>query len=116
MALNPATPLCMIDEILSSADYVLLMTVNPGFGGQRFIPSMLEKIRNLSKIISSNNYRARVEVDGGIGLDNLKDVLEAGAEIIVSGSAVFAAPEEPGEVLRNMREIAEAQTRVLDRT
>ncbi len=116
VVLNPATPLIMLEEVLASADYILLMTVNPGFGGQRFIPSSLRKIRKLKNMIESNGCRARVEVDGGIGLDNLNDVIEAGAEIIVSGSAVFAAPEEPAEVLRQMREIAEAQTRILDKT
>lgn len=116
VVLNPATPLSVLEEVLPSADYVLLMTVNPGFGGQRFIPSILQKIRKLRDIVESNAYHARVEVDGGIGLDNLKEVLDAGAEIIVSGSAVFAAPEEPAEVLRQMREIAEAHTRVLDRS
>jgi ribulose-phosphate 3-epimerase len=116
VVLNPATPLNVLEEILPSADYVLLMTVNPGFGGQRFIPSILHKIRKLRDIVESNGYQARVEVDGGIGLDNLKEVLDAGAEIIVSGSAVFAAPEEPAEVLRQMREIAEAHTRVSDRS
>lgn len=116
VVLNPATPLSMLEEILPSTDYVLLMTVNPGFGAQSFIPSSLQKIRKLREIIASNGYRARVEVDGGIGLENLNEVLDAGAEIIVSGSAVFAASEEPAAVLRQMREIVEARARVSDRT
>ena len=116
VVLNPATPLSVLEEVLPSADYVLLMTVNPGFGGQRFIPSMLQKIRRLRDIIDTHGYHARVEVDGGVGLDNLGEVLDAGAEIIVSGSAVFAAPEDPVEVLRHMKEIAETHARVLDRS
>jgi ribulose-phosphate 3-epimerase len=109
VVLNPATPLSALEEILPSVDYVLLMSVNPGFGGQKFIPASLRKIRKLRDMIDSNGYRACLEIDGGIGLDNLNDVLVAGAEIIVSGSAVFAASEEPAKVLRQMREIAEAQ-------
>ncbi len=112
VAVNPATPLAALEEILPIADYILLMTVNPGFGGQSFIPESLKKIRKLRELMSSNNYQALVEVDGGIGLDNLKEVLDAGAEVIVAGSAVFAAPEDAAEVLRQMREIAEAQFRV----
>jgi ribulose-phosphate 3-epimerase len=112
VAINPGTPLNALEEILPIVDYVLVMTVNPGFGGQSFIPESLKKIRKLRDTITSNKYQALVEVDGGIGLDNLKDVLDAGAEIIVAGSAVFAAPEDAAEVLRRMREIAEAQTRV----
>jgi ribulose-phosphate 3-epimerase len=111
VAINPGTPLSALVEILPIADYILIMTVNPGFGGQSFIPESLKKIRKLRDLISSNNYRALVEVDGGIGLDNLRDVLNAGAEVIVAGSAVFAAPDDAAEVLRQMREIAEAQTR-----
>ena len=116
VVLNPGTPLSLLEEVLPSADYVLLMTVNPGFGGQSFIPSVLQKIRKLRHTIESNGYHARVEVDGGIGLDNLRVVLDAGAEIIVSGSAVFASAEGPAEVLRRMREISEAQIHVLDKS
>jgi ribulose-phosphate 3-epimerase len=112
VAVNPGTALSALEEILPIADYILIMTVNPGFGGQSFIPESLKKIRKLRETIASNNYHALVEVDGGIGLDNLREVLEAGAEVIVAGSAVFAAPEDAAEVLRQMREIAEAQTRV----
>jgi ribulose-phosphate 3-epimerase len=112
VAINPGTPLSSLEEVLPVADYILVMSVNPGFGGQRFIPESVKKIRKLREQITSNNYHALVEVDGGIGLDNLKEVLDAGAEMIVAGSAVFAAPEGAAEVLRRMREIAEAQTRV----
>jgi ribulose-phosphate 3-epimerase len=83
VAINPGTSLSLLEEILPIADYILVMTVNPGFGGQKFIPSMLKKIKQLRETIVSNGYRTRIEVDGGIGPDNLQDVLTAGAEIIV---------------------------------
>ena len=105
VALNPATPLSSLEEILPSADFVLVMTVNPGFGGQKFIPSMLKKISRLRDIIVSNNYRTRIEVDGGIGTDNLSDILAAGAEIIVAGSAIFGSKDAAGAV-RAMKEMA----------
>jgi len=105
VALNPATPLSSLEEILPLADFVLVMTVNPGFGGQKFIPSMLKKISRLRDIIVSNNYRTRIEVDGGIGTDNLSDILAAGAEIIVAGSAIFGSKDAAGAV-RAMKEMA----------
>jgi ribulose-phosphate 3-epimerase len=116
VALNPATPIGTLEEILPLADFILVMSVNPGFGGQKFIPSTLEKIRKLRDIIASNKYQALVEVDGGIGLDNLKEVIDAGGDVIVSGSAVFSANEDASAVIRQMREVAEAYTRVLDPT
>jgi ribulose-phosphate 3-epimerase len=108
VAINPATSLGSLDEILPLADYVLIMTVNPGFGGQKFIPSMLKKISRLKEIIVFNNYRARIEVDGGIGPDNLQDVLAAGAEIIVAGSAIFGS-QNASEAMREMKRIADRQ-------
>ena len=89
VAINPGTSLTSLQEILPLADFMLIMTVNPGFGGQKFIPSSLDKIRKLRELIASNEYKARIEVDGGIGPENLRDVLIAGAEIIVAGSAIF---------------------------
>ena len=116
IALNPATPLQSLEEILPEADYVLLMTVNPGFGGQHFIPSTLQKIRKLRETIASNDYRARIEVDGGIGLENLGDVLAAGAEIIVAGSAIFGRDLDASEAVREFKTIAERHSRVLETT
>jgi len=78
VVINPATPLNALDEVLPLADYILVMTVNPGFGGQMFIPSVLHKIRKLRDMISSYGCSARIEVDGGIGLDNLDEVLGPG--------------------------------------
>ncbi len=114
--LNPATPLCAIEEILPDADYVLVMSVNPGFGGQTFIPSALNKIRKLRETISSNGYRARIEVDGGVSSANLDEVLDAGAEIIVAGSAIFNAARGATAAVREMKEIAERRSGVLETT
>lgn len=106
IALNPATPLALLEEALPLADFVLLMTVNPGFGGQKFIPSMLKKIDRLREMIVSNGYRTRIEVDGGIGPDNLADVLGAGADIIVAGSAVFGHPDGASAGVAEMKGMA----------
>ncbi len=89
VALNPATDLCCLEYILPELDMVLLMTVNPGFGGQKFIPYSLDKIRDLKAMIEKKGLTTDIEVDGGIRLDNLREVLAAGANVIVAGSAVF---------------------------
>ncbi|QCX32224.1 ribulose-phosphate 3-epimerase [Caloramator sp. E03] len=89
VVLNPATPIETIEYILEDVDMVLLMSVNPGFGGQKFIESTLNKIKKLRKIIDENKLKIDIEVDGGINLNNVKDVVNAGANIIVAGSAVF---------------------------
>lgn len=89
VSLNPATPLCVLDYILDEADMVLIMSVNPGAGGQSYIPAMSAKIKALRKMITERGLKTELEVDGGIGLDNVKDVLDAGANVIVAGSAVF---------------------------
>jgi len=90
--------------------------VNPGFGGQQFIPSSLQKIRKLNDLITSNGYRARIEVDGGIGTTNLHEVLAAGAEIIVAGSAIFRKNTDIGANVREFKRIADSHTRVLETT
>jgi ribulose-phosphate 3-epimerase len=89
VALNPATPLVTLDEILPELDYVLVMSVNPGFGGQKFIPAALDKIRRLRAIIEKRGLKAVIEVDGGVDLSNIRALVEAGAELLVAGSAVF---------------------------
>jgi ribulose-phosphate 3-epimerase len=89
VALNPATPLVTLDEILPELDYVLVMSVNPGFGGQKFIPATLEKIRRLHAIIGERGLKAQIEVDGGVDAGNIRALVEAGAEVLVAGSAVF---------------------------
>ncbi len=112
VALNPGTPVGTLEEVLSDAGYVLLMTVNPGFGGQRFITTCLQKIRKLRGLITSMNCRARIEVDGGIDTDNLPQILSAGAEIIVAGSAVFRSGKGPAQGFRDMCEVAERHLKV----
>ena len=107
IAINPGTSLSCLDEVLPLVDHVLVMTVNPGFGGQKFIPSMLEKIRRLRDLLSHNGYKAKIEVDGGIGPDNLRDVLNAGAEIVVAGSAIFNGLAGPSASFVEMTRIAE---------
>jgi ribulose-phosphate 3-epimerase len=103
IAINPATALSALDEALKFADYVLLMSVNPGFGGQEFIPASLDKVRRLRKMIDERGLKIRIEIDGGIDSDNIAEVVGAGAEIIVSGSAIFGAPDA-AVALRQLRE------------
>ena len=99
VALNPATPLAGLSYILDDLDMVLLMTVNPGFGGQKYIESCTRKIRGLKRMISERDLEIDIEVDGGIKLDNVQKVLEAGANVIVAGSAVFG-----GDVEQNVKD------------
>ncbi len=89
VALNPSTPLSVLQEILPDLDFVLLMSVDPGFGGQRFIPAVLPKVVALRRAIEKGGHAARIEVDGGVGPGNIEALLQAGAEIFVAGSAVF---------------------------
>lgn len=89
VAINPATPIETLTEALPYADFILLMSVNPGFGGQKFIPTMLDKLRRLRTMIEARGLDVRIEIDGGVDADNIGDVADAGAEIIVAGSAVF---------------------------
>lgn len=103
VALNPATPLESLDYVLDKTDMVLIMTVNPGFGGQAFIESSLGKIRRLYKRIREENLAVDIEVDGGINKDTLPGVLEAGANVIVAGSAVFKGNIE--ENVKTLKEI-----------
>ncbi len=116
VAINPGSPLSLLEEVLDQVDYVLIMSVNPGFGGQAFIPSARHKIRKLREMITSYGCDARIEVDGGIGLDNLDDVLGAGADIIVAGSAIFTAADGATNATRSMKDIADRHARVLETT
>lgn len=93
VALNPATPLVMLEELLPDIDMALIMTVNPGFGGQKFIPSMLEKIAILRHTIEDNELDIDIEVDGGINAETAKAVQEAGANVLVAGSAIYEAAD-----------------------
>lgn len=89
VALNPATPISAIEYVLPKVDMVLIMSVNPGFGGQKLIPYTVQKIRDLKKMIDAKGLKIDIEVDGGINLENVTEVMDAGANIIVAGSAVF---------------------------
>lgn len=105
VALNPGTPIHVLDEILGELDYILVMSVNPGWGGQSFIPSCLDKIRSLRDRIRDRDLEIPIEVDGGLKLDNVGEVIEAGMEIVVAGSAVFEAPD-PAGAIRELKRIA----------
>jgi ribulose-phosphate 3-epimerase len=101
IVLNPATSLSVIDEALQFADFVLLMSVNPGFGGQTFIESSIAKVRNLRTMIRERNLNTRIEIDGGIDETNIGKIAAAGAEIFVAGSAVFGR-ENPAEAVKKL--------------
>jgi len=105
VALNPATPLEVLQHLLPELDLVLLMSVDPGFGGQHFIPFVLDKVADLRRRLDACGSTADLEVDGGIKLENCRDVARAGATILVAGSAVFGSPDPRGVVLK-MREAA----------
>lgn len=98
IALNPATPIDRLTEALPYADFVLLMTVNPGFGGQKFIPTMVDKLRRLKEMIDRNGLAVEIEIDGGIDETNIYKIVENGANIIVAGSAVFAGGDPTASV------------------
>jgi ribulose-phosphate 3-epimerase len=104
VALNPSTPLVALEEILSYVDMVLIMTVNPGFGGQEFIHSMLPKIRRLRSLLDAQNLDCDIEVDGGIHEETAPLVVEAGANVLVAGSAVYDAPDGVAATIKRLRE------------
>jgi ribulose-phosphate 3-epimerase len=105
VVLNPGTPLSMIEWLLEDVDMVLLMTVNPGFGGQSYIDGMTEKVRQLRKMADDRGIPLDIEVDGGIDLNNIYKVTEAGANVIVAGSTVYNAPDT-AKIIRSLREKA----------
>jgi ribulose-phosphate 3-epimerase len=112
VALNPATPLAMLEEILPDVDLVLLMSVNPGFGGQSFIPSLYRRARTLRNWIDREGFDCLIEADGGIKLDNVARVYEAGVDVIVSGSGIFHS-NNPAEAIREMRKVCD-RTQMMD--
>ena len=93
LVLNPATPLTHLTHVMDKLDVVLLMSVNPGFGGQSFIRSILDKIKNLRELIDNSEYEIRLEVDGGVKLENIAEIANAGADTFVAGSAIFSQPD-----------------------
>lgn len=102
IAINPATPVFLLKDIIRDADMILVMSVNPGFGGQSFIEHSLEKIKELRTLITNTGSAATIEVDGGISLENAAQIINAGADILVAGSSVFKS-ENPVETIRKMK-------------
>ncbi len=107
VVLNPATPLDVLDWVLDELDMVLLMSVNPGFGGQSFIPSTLDKLREVRRRIDASGRSVRLEVDGGVKPDNIAEIAKAGADTFVAGSAIFNAPDY-AEVIGRMKAAVDA--------
>jgi ribulose-phosphate 3-epimerase len=104
VSLNPATPLGAVEEFLPHVDLVLIMSVNPGFGGQSFIPETLPRIASMRKMLDDRGLSAELEVDGGITADNAPDIVKAGANILVAGNSVFKAKEGISRAIRRLRE------------
>ncbi|AEG01306.1 ribulose-phosphate 3-epimerase [Methylomonas methanica] len=108
LVFNPATPLSHLEHVLDKVDMILLMSVNPGFGGQSFIPSALDKLRQARKIIDNSGFDIRLEIDGGVKVDNIREIKAAGADTFVAGSAIFSQPDYK-KVIDEMRaEMAKA--------
>ena len=105
VALNPATPLVSIEEIAPELDYVVVMSVNPGFGGQKFIPASLDKVRRMRELLRRRGLAAQIEVDGGVDESNIKALVEAGAEVLVAGTSVFGKGD-PAAAARRLLEAA----------
>jgi ribulose-phosphate 3-epimerase len=105
---NPSTPVALLSEVLGKVDHVLIMSVNPGYGGQAFIPESIDKIRRLRELRDRSRYDFRIEVDGGIGPDNVSEVVRAGAQILVAGTSVFRTPDPAAAVRLMMTQASEA--------
>lgn len=106
VVINPATPVALLEDVLDVVDYVLVMSVNPGYGGQKFIPRSLDKVQKLCRIREGRNLNFQIEIDGGVGLENIAEVARAGVDWVVAGSSVFGA-DDPGQTIQNMRRLAE---------
>lgn len=106
VVLNPSTPLVVLEEILSKCHHVLIMSVNPGFGGQKFISTSFEKVRKLKSLIDSKCLDVKIQIDGGIGLNNVKEAVQSGVDILIAGSAIFRA-ENPKQTFLQMQQIAD---------
>ena len=108
LVFNPATPLSYLDYVMDKVDIILLMSVNPGFGGQSFIPATLDKLRQARKLIDDSGFDIRLEIDGGVKVDNIREIKAAGADMFVAGSAIFSQPDYK-KVIDDMRaELAKA--------
>ncbi|MBD3658083.1 MULTISPECIES: ribulose-phosphate 3-epimerase [Marinobacter] len=110
LVFNPATPLSYMDYVMDKLDMVLLMSVNPGFGGQKFIPGTLDKLRQARQRIDASNYNIRLEIDGGVKVDNIREIAEAGADTFVAGSAIFNTPDYKATIDAMREELAQART------
>jgi ribulose-phosphate 3-epimerase len=105
VVLNPATPVSMVENVLEFVDYVLVMSVNPGYGGQAFIPNSLRKIRSLDRTRTENGYRFHIEIDGGVSHDNVAEIVQSGCDWLVAGSSVFHSAD-PAATVRQMQQMA----------
>jgi ribulose-phosphate 3-epimerase len=103
VTLNPATPLVMLEEVLEQVDLILVMTVNPGFGGQEFIPSMYDKVRRLRRMLDERGLDCALQVDGGVNSDTAANIVKAGADVLVIGSAIFSSPDGVEAAMRRIR-------------
>jgi len=108
LVFNPATPLHCLEHVIDKVDMVLLMSVNPGFGGQKFIPSALDKLREARKIINNSGLEIRLEIDGGVNVDNIGEIAAAGADTFVAGSAIFGSDDYAATIAAMKEEIAKA--------
>jgi ribulose-phosphate 3-epimerase len=108
LVLNPATPLSVLDHVMDKVDMILVMSVNPGFGGQKFIPHALEKLRLIRERITASGREIRLEIDGGVKVDNIGAIAAAGADTFVAGSAIFGAADYAATIAAMRREIATA--------
>ncbi|QBY04685.1 ribulose-phosphate 3-epimerase [Thalassotalea sp. HSM 43] len=108
LVLNPATPLHVLDYVMDKLDVILLMSVNPGFGGQSFIPSTLTKLKQVKQKIQQSGYDIRLEIDGGVKVNNIKEIAEAGADMFVAGSAIFAENDYKAVIDQMRSELAQA--------
>lgn len=106
VVINPATPVSQLENVLDIVDYVLVMSVNPGYGGQKFIPNSLRKVRELARMREQRELDFAIEIDGGVGMENIADVARAGVDWVVAGSSVFHAPD-PAQAVRDMQRAAE---------
>jgi ribulose-phosphate 3-epimerase len=111
VVINPATPVAALEEVLGLADYVLVMSVNPGFGAQRFIPRALEKVRELDRRRRELGLGFHIEIDGGVNAENLPEIVRAGCDWVVTGTSIFGQPD-PAAAVARMREIAQNATAV----
>lgn len=109
VVLNPATPLAHLEFIMDKVDLILLMSVNPGFGGQSFIPHTLDKLRAVRKMIDESGRDIRLEIDGGVKVDNIREIAEAGADMFVAGSAIFSEPDYKQVIDKMRAELTEAK-------